>query len=161
MSNITSKITPFLTFNHQAEAAMNFYTSVFKQSKVLGIARYGKGAPSPEGSVMTVSFELNGLVFTGLNAGPMFEFTPAVSFVVECDDQAEVDYYWDKLTAGGKTMACGWLTDQFGVSWQITPRRLIELISDPDAAKAGRVMQAMMKMVKIEIAPLEKVAAAE
>lgn len=156
-----NKVTPFLTFNHQAEAAMLYYTSVFKQSKVLGVTRYGKGSPAPEGSVMTTSFELNGTEFTALNAGPMFEFTPAVSFVVYCENQAEVDHYWDKLAAGGKTMACGWLTDQFGVSWQITPRRLIELISDPDAAKAGRVMQAMMKMIKIEIAPLEKAAAGE
>jgi predicted 3-demethylubiquinone-9 3-methyltransferase (glyoxalase superfamily) len=158
-----NKITPFLTFNHQAEAAMLYYTSVFKQSKVLGVNRYGKGAPAPEGSVMTASFELNGTVFTALNAGPepMFEFTPAVSFVVECDTQAEVDHYWDKLGAGGKTMACGWLTDQFGVAWQIVPRRLIELMSDPDAAKAGRVMQAMMTMIKIDIAALEKAAASQ
>jgi len=160
MANITQKITPFLTFDNQAEEAARFYTSIFKDSSLDGISYYGEGSPAPKGSVMTASFTLFGVKFTALNAGsdPNFKFTHGVSFVVNCDDQDEVDYYWDKLTEGGKGVACGWLTDKFGLSWQITPVRLIELITDKDKEKAGRVMQAMMKMVKIDIPTLEKAA---
>jgi len=158
MANITQKITPFLTFDNQAEEAARFYTSVFKDSSLGEISYYGEGAPAPEGSVMTVSFTLFGITYTALNAGsdPGFKFTHGVSFVVNCDDQEEVDYYWDKLTEGGKGVACGWLTDKFGLSWQITPKRLIELITDKDKEKANRAMQAMMKMIKIDIPTLEK-----
>lgn len=150
------KITPFLTFAYEAEEAMNFYVSIFKNAKVLSVSHYGKGSPMPEGTVMTASFELFGQQFVALNAGPMFQFTPAVSFSVVCEDQAEVDYYWDKLTQGGTPMQCAWLTDKFGVTWQIVPKQLGQLMSDPDPVKAGRVMQAMMKMVKIDIAELQR-----
>ena len=152
------KITPFLTFAYEAEEAMNFYLGIFKDAKVIGITRYGKNTPMPDGTVMTTNFELFGQKFVALNVGPMFQFTPAISFVVDCEDQAEVDYYWDKLSAGGKPMQCAWLTDKFGVTWQIVPKRLMELMSNPDPAKAGRVMQAMMKMGKIIIADLERAA---
>lgn len=150
------KITPFLWFDGNAEQAMNFYVSIFKSSKIMHVNRYPKGAPAPEGSLMTASFELNGLKFVALNGGPMFKFSPATSFVVECDTQAEVDYYWDTLGAGGTYNRCAWLDDKFGVTWQIVPRQLGELLSDPDPAKAGRVMQAMMKMQKIDIAELQR-----
>ena len=160
MANITQKITPFLTFDNQAEEAAKFYTSIFKDSSINGISYYGEGAPVPKGSVMTVSFTLFGINYTALNAGshPDFKFTNGVSFVVHCENQAEVDYYWDKLTEGGQPIACGWLKDKFGLSWQITPIRLIELITDKDKEKASRVMQAMMKMIKIDIPTLEKAA---
>ena len=147
------KITPFLWFDNQAEEAMNFYVSIFKNSKILSVNRYGDGAPAPKGSVMT---ELDGQVFTALNGGPMYKFTPAISFVVHCETQAEVDEYWEKLSAGGKENQCAWLDDKFGVSWQIVPNALIELLSDPDPLKAGRVMQAMMQMTKIDIAALKQ-----
>ncbi len=150
------KITPFLWFDNQAEEAMNFYVSIFKKSKLLSVNRYGKGAPAPEGTVLTANFELDGQQFTALNGGPMYKFSPATSFVVHCETQAEVDYYWDKLSEGGKTNQCGWLDDQFGVSWQIVPNILIELLSNPNPAKAGRVMQAMMQMTKIDIAALQR-----
>ena len=150
------KITPFLWFDNQAEEAMNFYVSIFKNSKVLSVNRYGEGAPAPKGTVMIANFELDGQVFTALNGGPMFKFSPAISFVVHCETQAEVDEYWAKLSAGGKTNQCAWLDDKFGVSWQIVPNVLIELLSDPDPAKAGRVMQAMMQMTKIDIAALKR-----
>ncbi len=152
------KITPFLWFDGQAEEAMNFYVSIFKNSKVLSVNRYGKGAPMPEGTVLTASFELNGLRFVALNGGPMYQFSPATSFVVDCEDQAEVDYYWEKLGAGGKYNQCAWLDDKFGVTWQIVPKQLGQLLSDPDPAKAGRVMQAMMQMQKIDIAGLQRAA---
>ena len=152
------KVTPFLTFASEAEEAMNFYLGIFKDAKVISINRYSKGTPMPEGTVMTANFELFGQKFVALNVGPMFQFTPAISFVVDCEDQAEVDYYWDKLSAGGKPMQCAWLTDKFGVTWQIVPKRLMELMNDPDPVKAGRVMQAMMKMGKIVIADLERAA---
>ena len=155
------KITPFLTFNDKAEEAVRFYTSIFKNSSVDNISRYGKGAPAPEGSVMTVSFTLDGQKYTALNGGPHFKFNDAFSLTVTCDSQEEVDDYWNKLTEGGEEVACGWLRDKFGLSWQITPKRLIELITDEDKEKAGRVMQAMMKMVKIDIPTLEKAAAGE
>jgi predicted 3-demethylubiquinone-9 3-methyltransferase (glyoxalase superfamily) len=150
------RITPFLWFDGQAEEAMNFYVSVFKNAKVLGVNRYGKGAPMPEGTVLTASFELNGLKFVALNGGPMYRFSPATSFVVDCEDQAEVDYYWDSLGAGGKYNQCAWLDDKFGVTWQIVPKQLGQLLSDPDPVKAGRVMQAMMRMSKIDIAGLQR-----
>jgi len=150
------KITPFLWFDNQAEEAMNFYVSIFKNSKILSVNRYGDGAPAPKGSVMTANFELDGQVFTALNGGPMYKFTPAISFVVHCETQAEVDEYWEKLSAGGKENQCAWLDDKFGVSWQIVPNALIELLSDPDPLKAGRVMQAMMQMTKIDIAALKQ-----
>lgn len=152
------KFTPFLTFAFEAEEAMNFYLGIFKDSKVISINRYSKGTPMPEGTVMTASFELQGQTFVALNAGPMFQFSPAISFVVNCEDQAEVDYYWDTLSAGGKKMQCAWLTDKFGVTWQIVPKQLGQLLSDPDPAKAGRVMQAMMRMGKIVIADLQRAA---
>lgn len=150
------KITPFLWFDNQAEAAMNFYVSIFKNSKVLSVNRYGEGAPAPEGTVMTANFQLDGQEFTALNGGPAFKFSPAISFVVHCETQAEVDEYWEKLSAGGKENQCAWLEDKFGVSWQIVPHALIELLSDPDPVKAGRVMQAMMQMTKINIAALQQ-----
>lgn len=154
------KITPFLWFDNNAEEAANFYTSVFRNSKIKSVSRYGKSGPGPEGSVMTVAFELEGQNITALNAGPMFKFNESFSFVVDCKDQQEVDEYWEKLTSdGGQESMCGWLKDKFGLSWQITPTRLIELITDKDSKKAQRVMQAMMKMKKIIIADLEEAAA--
>lgn len=150
------KITPFLWFDNQAEEAMNFYVSIFKNSKVLSVNRYGDGAPAPKGTVMTANFQLDGQEFTALNGGPMFKFSPAISFVVHCETQAEVDEYWEKLSAGGKENQCAWLEDKFGVSWQIVPNVLIEWLSDPDPARAGRVMQAMMQMTKIDIAGLKQ-----
>lgn len=149
-------ITPCLWFDNQAEEAMNFYLLIFKDSKVLGVNRYGKGAPLPEGTVMTANFQLNGQAFTALNGGPMYTFSPAISFVVHCETQAEVDHYWAKLSEGGKENQCAWLDDKFGVSWQIVPNILIQLLNDPDPAKAGRVMQAMLKMKKIDIAILQQ-----
>ncbi|WP_253734539.1 VOC family protein [Methylomonas sp. ZR1] len=132
------KITPFLWFDDQAEEAMNFYVSIFKNSKVLSVTRYGDGGPGPKGSVMTANFELDGQVFTALNGGPTYPmqaFSPAISFVVHCETQAEVDHYWEKLSAGGKQNQCAWLEDKFGVTWQIVPNVLLELISDPDPVK--------------------------
>jgi predicted 3-demethylubiquinone-9 3-methyltransferase (glyoxalase superfamily) len=150
------KITPFLWFDNQAEEAMNFYVSIFKNSKVLSVNRYGDAGPGPKGRVMTASFELDGQLFTALNGGPIYQFSPATSFVVHCETQAEVDHYWEKLSEGGKTNQCAWLDDQFGVTWQIVPNVLLELISDPDPVKAGRVMQAMMQMTKIDIDTLKR-----
>ena len=153
------KITPFLWFDGKAEEAMNFYVSVFKDSKVLSVARYGEAGPGPKGTVMTAAFELQGQKFVALNGGPQFTFTPAISFVVNCETQAEVDHHWEKLGAGGQPNRCGWLTDRYGVTWQIVPTILPQLLSDPDAAKAQRVMQAMLKMNKLDIAALERAAA--
>lgn len=155
----TQKITTFLTFDNQAEEAAKFYTSIFKDASINGISRYGEGAPAPQGSVMTVSFTLFGQQFVALNGGSHFKFTEGISLVVNCEDQEEVDYYWSKLTEGGKEVACGWLTDKFGVSWQITPVRLIELVTDKDPETAKRAMQAMMKMIKIDLPTLEKAVA--
>jgi predicted 3-demethylubiquinone-9 3-methyltransferase (glyoxalase superfamily) len=149
------KITPFLWFDKEAEEAARFYCSIFKNSKIGTIARYGDAGPGPKGSVMTVAFELDGQQFTALNGGPHFKFTEAVSFVVNCKDQAEVDEMWDKLSAGGETSQCGWLKDKFGLSWQIVATTLMELVSDPDPAKSARVMQAIMQMTKIDIAKLK------
>jgi predicted 3-demethylubiquinone-9 3-methyltransferase (glyoxalase superfamily) len=155
------KITPFLWFDTQAEEAANFYVSIFKNAKVLGIARYGEAGPGPKGSVLTVQFELEGQNFTALNGGPQFKFTEAVSFVVNCTSQEEVDYFWDKLLEGGKSSQCGWLKDKYGMSWQIVPQALVELLQDKDPAKATRVMQAMMKMIKIDIETLKRAAEGE
>ena len=156
------KITPMLWFDNNAEEAVNLYTSVFKDAKLGRMARYGKEGPGPEGAVMTAEFELFGQKFVALNAGPMFKFNEAISFVVNCENQEEVDYYWNKLTAnGGQESMCGWLKDKFGLSWQITPTILSQLASGPDKQKAGRVMQAMMKMKKIDIAKLEEAAKEE
>jgi predicted 3-demethylubiquinone-9 3-methyltransferase (glyoxalase superfamily) len=155
------KISPFLWFDKQAEEAANFYVSIFPNSKVTSVNRYPTDAPGGQkaGDVMTVSFELDGQKFAGINGGPYFTLSEAISFVIDCKDQAEVDHYWEKLTAGGgKEVACGWLTDRFGMSWQVTPRALIELTTGPDKAKAQRVFAAMMQMVKIDIAKLEEAA---
>ena len=154
------QITPFLWFNDNAEEAVNFYVSIFKDAKILEVARYGEAGPGPKGSVMTMKFRLNGLEFAALNGGPHFTFTPAISFVVNCENQAEVDHHWDKLLEGGKPMQCGWLTDKYGLSWQITPTILPKLLQDKDPAKAKRVMEAMMKMVKLDIPTLEAAAKA-
>jgi len=153
------KITTFLTFDHQAEDAANFYTSVFKNSKIVSSTRYGDAGPGPKGSLMTATISLDGQELMLLNGGPTFKFSQATSLFVTCETQAEVDDYWSKLTAGGKEVQCGWLVDKFGVSWQIIPSVLMKLMSDKDAKKAGRVMQAMMKMVKIDIKGLQEAAA--
>jgi len=150
------KISPFLWFDTQAEEAAKFYVSIFRNSKIGKIARYGEAGPGPKGSVMTVAFELDGQQFTALNGGPQFKFNESVSFVVRCETQAEVDDYWTKLSQGGQTQVCGWLKDKFGLSWQIVPNALIELATDPDPAKSQRVMRAMMQMTKIDIAKLKQ-----
>lgn len=149
-------ITPFLWFDDQAKEAMNFYASVFKNSRTLGVTRYGEAGPGPEGTVMSATFELNGQAFMALNGGPMFTFSPAVSFFVNCETQKEVDDLWDKLSDGGEKLQCGWLRDKFGVSWQIVPGMLGELLNDPDPAKAKRVMQAMLRMTRLDIAGLKQ-----
>ncbi len=159
MANITQKITPFLWFDKEAEEAANFYTSVFKDSSINGRSYYGEGAPLPKGTLLTVGFTLNGQIFTALNGGPMFKFTEAISFVVNCDSQEEVNYYWDKLVEGGQESQCGWLKDKFGLSWQIVPVRLMELLMDKNEGVRNRVMNAMMKMVKIDLPTLESAAA--
>ncbi len=150
------KITPFLWFDNQAEEAVQFYTSIFKNSKIGDVTRYGEAGPGPAGSVMIVSFQIEGQEFTALNGGPEYQFTPAISFYVSCETQEEVDYYWEKLGQGGKEVQCGWLTDQFGVSWQIVPVGLTRLMSDPDPEKVGRVAQALYQMVKIDLNKLEQ-----
>jgi len=143
-----------LWFDKQAEEAANFYTSIFKNSKVGKVTRYGEGGPGHKGSVMTVAFELDGQDFVALNGGPVFKFTEAVSFVVNCESQKEVDHFWEKLSAGGEEVQCGWLKDKFGLSWQVVPTVLSEMLQDKDAQKAKRVMAAMLKMKKIDIAEL-------
>jgi predicted 3-demethylubiquinone-9 3-methyltransferase (glyoxalase superfamily) len=149
------KISPFLWFDNQAEEAARFYASIFKNSRIGHVARYGGAGAEvsgrAQGSVMTVAFELDGQKFTALNGGPQFKFTEAISFVVDCDTQAEVDELWEKLTAGGKEQPCGWLKDKYGVSWQIIPKGLIELLGEPDPKKSERVMQAMLQMKKLDI----------
>lgn len=149
------KINPFLWFDSEAEAAAGFYVSVFPNSRIVEVVRYGDVGPGPTGSVMTVAFDLDGQRFNALNGGPMFKFTEAISFAVDCKDQAEVDLYWDRLSDGGETSQCGWLKDRYGVSWQIVPRVLMRLLQDPDPVKAQRVMTAMLKMTKIDVAKLE------
>ncbi|MCO6441199.1 MAG: VOC family protein [Nitrococcus mobilis] len=158
------KITPFLWFDGDAEEAAQFYVSVFPSSRISRVLRYGNVGEErhrqPPGTVMTVAFELDGQAFTALNGGPVFEFNQAISFVVDCATQAEVDYYWQRLGEGGDPAAqqCGWLKDRYGLAWQIVPRRLIELLADPDPATADRVMQAMLPMKKLDIAALERAA---
>jgi len=153
-----SKITPCLWFDTEGEAAANFYTTVFKNSRITDIARYGEAGPREAGTVMVVSFELDGQPFTALNGGPEFKFNEAVSFQIPCDSQADVDYYWDRLTEGGEESVCGWLKDKFGVSWQIVASEIIELISDPDAEKAKRAMAAMMSQRKPDVAEVRAAA---
>jgi predicted 3-demethylubiquinone-9 3-methyltransferase (glyoxalase superfamily) len=149
-------ITPFLWFDNEAEEAANFYTSLFPNSSILRVARYGEAGPGEAGSVMTVDFELNGREFVALNGGPEFTFTEAVSFLVNCESQEEVDEFWEKLSEGGEKGPCGWLKDRYGLSWQVVPTLLEELIHDPDEEKSQRVMNAMMQMGKIEIEPLKQ-----
>ena len=158
---ISSRITPFLWFDHQAEQAAKLYTSIFENSKIGKVVRKSEAAPGPTGGVFTVQFWLDGLEFTALNGGPHFTFNEAVSFVVSCESQKEVDYYWEALLEGGTPSQCGWLKDQFGLSWQIVPNILLELIASPDRAKADRVTQAMLKMVKLDVAELRRAAEGE
>jgi predicted 3-demethylubiquinone-9 3-methyltransferase (glyoxalase superfamily) len=149
------QITPFLWFDQNAEEAAKFYTSVFKNSKIKSVAHYPSGAGASAGSVMTVAFELNGNEFTALNAGPMFKFTEAISFVVNCETQEEIDYYWDTLIAGGESSACGWLKDKYGLSWQITPVQIAEMYTSGNEEGISRAFQAMMKMVKLDLKKLQ------
>lgn len=149
-----AKLTTFLWFDHQAEQAASFYTSLFKGAKLGEVARYGKDNHGDEGSVMTVSFSLFGHEFVALNGGPIYEHTPATSFMIQCENQAELDQYWDALCDGGTTMQCGWVTDRFGITWQIVPKILFELMNHKDPQKAYRVTQAMLKMAKMDIETL-------
>lgn len=153
-----SKITPFLWFDNQAEEAMNFYISLFKNSKIENVSRYGEGAPVPAGTVMSATFVLDGQTIMALNGGPQFQFNEAISFYVDCENQAEVDHFWNKLCEGGAPGPCGWLKDKFGLSWQIIPKRLGQLLGDPNPDRSRRAMEAMLKMSKIDVAALEKAA---
>ena len=150
------KITPFLWFDDNAEEAINFYTSIFKNSKIGRVTRYGDAGPGPKGTVMSATFQLEGQAFMALNGGPHFKFTPAISLFVDCKTQEEVDDLWERLSAGGKTERCGWLTDRFGLSWQIIPAILGQLLQDKDPQKSKRVLQAMLQMNKIDIAGLKQ-----
>jgi predicted 3-demethylubiquinone-9 3-methyltransferase (glyoxalase superfamily) len=150
------KISPFLWFNNNAEEAAHFYTSIFNNSRIDSVMRFGDAGPGPKGSVMGISFELEGQAFKALNGGPVFTFTPAISLFVDCETQEEVDNLWARLGEGGEPQQCGWLKDKFGVSWQIVPLALGRMLQDPDAAKSTRVMQAMMRMVKLDVAELER-----
>jgi len=150
------KITPFLWFNDKAEEAIKFYTSIFKKSKIGKITRYGEEGPGPKGTVMTAAFKLEGQDFVALNGGPVFTFSPAISFVVNCETQKEVDYFWEKLSKGGEIQQCGWLKDKYGVSWQIVPTVLVKMLQDKDAEKSRRVMKAMLQMIKIDIKGLKQ-----
>ena len=153
------KITPFLWFDNNAGEAIELYTSIFKNSRTINVRRYGKVGPAPEGTIMTGTIELEGQQFMLLNAGPMFSFTPAISLYVNCETQEEVDYYWNRfIESGGKESRCGWLEDKFGLSWQIIPSILGELLGDPDHERADRAMKAMMQMVKLDIAALKAAA---
>jgi predicted 3-demethylubiquinone-9 3-methyltransferase (glyoxalase superfamily) len=153
------KIVPFLWYDTQAEEAARFYTSIFKNSKIHGVSHYGEGGPMPAGTVMVVSFEINGQKFNAMNAGPVFKFNESVSFLVECDTQEDIDYYWEKLLAGGgKESQCGWLKDKYGLSWQITPTYLMELHLGKDEAKMSRAFQVMLKMVKIDLKAIKDAA---
>ena len=156
MSKRIQKITPFLWFDNQAEEAANFYTSIFKNSKVRGVTRSGESGPGPKGSVMTVVFDLEGQEFIALNGGPQFKFTEAVSFVVNCDTQEEIDEFWEKLSARGQQIECGWLKDRYGLSWQIVPNILGQLMQDKDPKKSERVMKALLQMKKLDIAGLKR-----
>jgi predicted 3-demethylubiquinone-9 3-methyltransferase (glyoxalase superfamily) len=150
------KITPFLWFDHQAEEAAHFYVSIFKHAKIVSMTHYGEAGPGPKGSVMTVVFVLDGQEFIALNGGPQFRFTEAISFSVDCKTQEEVDELWEKLSDGGEKGPCGWLKDKYGLSWQIIPTLLVEMLNDPDPAKSQRVMEAMLQMKKIDIGGLQK-----
>ena len=150
------KITTYLWFDREAEEAANLYTSTFKNSKILNVARYGDAGPGPKGTAMTVNFQLDGQEFIALNGGPMYRFTEAISLLVDCETQEEVDRLWNKLTAGGEESQCGWLKDKFGLSWQIIPSALFRLMSDPDPEKSKRVMEAMLQMKKIDVPTLER-----
>jgi len=150
------KISPFLWYNDNAEDAVNFYMSIFKNSKILAVARYGESGPGPKGSVMTINFQIDGQEFIALNGGPHFTFNEAISFSVDCETQEEVDELWEKLSAGGQKSQCGWLKDKFGLSWQVNPRSLGEMLSDKDPEKAKRVMEAMLQMDKIDIKALKQ-----
>jgi predicted 3-demethylubiquinone-9 3-methyltransferase (glyoxalase superfamily) len=150
------KISPFLWFDGKAEEAANFYTSIFNESKILNIARYGEAGPGPKGTVMAVTFQLEGQQFMALNGGPHYTFSPAISFFVSCETQTEVDELWDKLSEGGSEVQCGWLKDKFGVSWQIIPKALMELMQDKDPVKSQRVFKAMLQMTKIDIEGLKR-----
>ena len=149
-------ITPFLWFDDNAEEAMNFYVSIFKNSRVGNVTRYGEAGPGPKGSVMSATFQLDGQEFYALNGGPVFKFTPAISFFVNCETQAEIDELWERLSAGGEKSQCGWLKDKYGLSWQIVPSILGKLLADRDPAKAKRVMEAMLQMHKLDIAKLKQ-----
>lgn len=158
MAKIEQRVTPMLWFDNQAEEAANYYVSIFKNSKVTNVSRYGDTGPGPKGSVMVAEFELDGQKFTALNGGPRFKFTEAISLVVNCENQAEVDYYWEKLSGdGGQEVVCGWLKDKYGLSWQVVPVRVFELLSDP--ATSDRVMATVMEMKKIELSKIEQAAA--
>jgi Uncharacterized protein conserved in bacteria len=150
------KITPFLWFDGKAEEAMHFYVSIFKNSKVGAITRYGDAGPGPKGTVMVVTFQLDGQEFIALNGGPQFTFSPAISFVVNCETQEEVDAFWEKLSEGGEKLQCGWLRDKYGLSWQIVPTVLGEMMQDKDAEKSQRVMKAMLQMTKLDIKRLKQ-----
>lgn len=150
------KITPFLWFNNNAEEAMNHYTSIFKDSRIVGVSRYGDAGPGPKGTVMTGTFEIEGQQYYVLNGGPQFKFTEAISLFVNCETQDEVDELWAKLSEGGEESRCGWLKDKFGLSWQIVPAILGKLLNSPDKEKSKRAMQAMMQMGKLDIAALQK-----
>lgn len=160
MPMTAQKITTFLWFDTQAEQAASFYVSIFKDSRIVGVTRYdeaaSKAAGRPKGSVMTVAFELAGQQFTALNGGPHFTFTEAISLVVNCEDQKEVDHFWGKLSAGGQEVQCGWLKDRFGLSWQVVPTALVEMLQDKDPEKSKRTMAAMLKMTKLDIDVLKK-----
>ena len=162
---VIQKIAPCLWFDDQAEEAVAFYTAIFRDSRIVKVARYGEAGHEihgrPAGTVMTVAFELEGQAFTALNGGPIFKFNEAISFQVNCETQGEVDYYWEKLSEGGDARAqqCGWLKDKYGVSWQVVPRALVELLNDPDSEKSGRVMEAMLRMKKIDVDALKRAAA--
>ena len=151
-----AKITPMLWYDRQAEEAANFYVGIFPRSRITGTTRYGAAVPDRQGSVMAVAFELSGQHFTGLNGGPQFRFSEAISFVVDCADQAEIDEYWEKLSEGGEKGPCGWLKDRFGLSWQIVPSMIKDLVGDPDPERSQRAMAAMMKMSKLDIAGLKR-----
>lgn len=150
------RITPFLWFDHQAEEAADFYTSIFPNSKIGRVMRCGETGPGPPGSVLTVEFELEGQTFVALNGGPHYQFTEAISFMVHCQTQDEMDFYWEKLSAGGTEIECGWLKDKFGLAWQIVPSVLSEMLSDPDPEKSQRVMKALLAMKKLDIRALQQ-----
>ncbi len=157
---MSQRITPCLWFDGRGEEAAEFYTSIFPNSRITEVARHGEAGPGEPGTVMVVSFELDGQKFVALNGGPQFTFSEAISFQIDCESQDEVDYYWDALTDGGEAGPCGWAKDRFGLSWQVVPRRLLELLRDEDADRSQRVMARMMQMGKLEIAELERAAAA-